>query len=173
MGSCPRCREYSVTSSSHVFTNSENTNLQSFFLILFFLFCFSTRYIEVFRIGKKFQHNSSFLKTRNFSSLSTTSKMDRQLLHQKTHQKSSQKISVMKTKKLVFPEKTVCFGILIHILSWRQQKHQCLCFHYWDFWTNFCRNNRRSIFDFATFSLIIVKFFCRFGIHGKVWWIHT
>ena len=32
-------------------------------------------------------------------------------------------------------------------MSWRQQKHQCLCFHYWDFLTNFWRNNWRSIFD--------------------------
>ena len=43
--------------------------------------------------------------------------------------------------------KTVCFGISIHVLSWRQQRHKCLCFHYWDFLTNFWRNNWRSIFD--------------------------
>ena len=30
-------------------------------------------------------------------------------------------------------------------MSWRQ--HQCLCFHYWDFLTNFWCNNWRSIFD--------------------------
>mgnify|MGYP007022710994 CR=1 FL=1 len=41
----------------------------------------------------------------------------------------------------------VNFGVLIHISSWRQQKHQCLCFHYWDYLTNFWRNNWRSIFD--------------------------
>ena len=35
----------------------------------------------------------------------------------------------------------------IHILSRRQQKHQCLCFHYWDDLTNFWRNNWRSIID--------------------------
>ena len=29
------------------------------------------------------------------------------------------------------------FGILIHVLSRRQQKHQCLCFHHWDYLTNF------------------------------------
>ena len=32
-------------------------------------------------------------------------------------------------------------------MSWRQQKHQCLCFHYWDDLTNFWRNNWRSIID--------------------------
>ena len=41
------------------------------------------------------------------------SNMDRQLLRQK----SRQKFSVMKTKKLVFPEKKVRFGILIHVSS--------------------------------------------------------
>ena len=43
--------------------------------------------------------------------------------------------------------KIVHFGILIYILSWRQQKHQCLCFHYWHYLTNFWRNNWRSIID--------------------------
>ena len=52
-------------------------------------------------------------KLRYKQSLSTMSNMDRQLLRQK----SGQKFSVMKTKKLVFPEKIVCFGILIHVLS--------------------------------------------------------
>ena len=51
----------------------------------------------------------------------------------------------MKTQKLIFLEKIVCFGNLIHVLSWRQ--HQCLCFHYWDVLTNFWRNNSWSIFD--------------------------
>ena len=42
------------------------------------------------------------------------SNMDRQLLRQK----SGQKFSVVKTYKLVFPEKyVVCLGILIHVLS--------------------------------------------------------
>ena len=44
------------------------------------------------------------------------SNMDRQLLRQKNRQK----FSVMKTKqnkKMVFPEKIVCFGILIQVLS--------------------------------------------------------
>ena len=38
-------------------------------------------------------------------SLSTASNMDGQLLCQKSHRKSCQKFSVMKTKKMVFPEK--------------------------------------------------------------------
>ena len=38
-------------------------------------------------------------------------------------------------------------GTLIHVLSWRQQKHQCLCFHYWDYLTDFWRINWRSIID--------------------------
>ena len=38
-------------------------------------------------------------------------------------------------------------GILVHVLSWRQQKHQCLCFHYWDYLTSFWWNNWRSIID--------------------------
>ena len=32
-------------------------------------------------------------------------------------------------------------------MSWRQQKHQCLCFHYWDYLTNFWRNSWQSIID--------------------------
>ena len=43
--------------------------------------------------------------------------------------------------------KIVHFGILIHVLSWRQQKNQCLCFHYWYYLTNFWRNNWRFIID--------------------------
>ena len=46
------------------------------------------------------------------------SNMDRQLLRQKSHQK----FAVMKKKPGV-SRKIVCFGILIHVLSWRQQKH--------------------------------------------------
>ena len=69
--------------------------------------------------------------------------MDCQLLHQK----SGRKFSVMKTKKNGVSRKIVCFGILIHVLSWRQQKHQSLCFHYRDFLTNYWRNNWQSIFD--------------------------
>ena len=57
------------------------------------------------------------------------------------------KILSNENKKTGVSRKIVCFGILIHVLSWRQQKHQCLCFHYWDFLTNFWRNNWRSIFD--------------------------
>ena len=32
-------------------------------------------------------------------------------------------------------------------MSWRQLRHQCLCFHYWDYLTNFWHNNWRSIID--------------------------
>ena len=62
-------------------------------------------------------------------------------------------------KKLVFPD-FFCFGILIHVLSWRQQKQQCLCFHYWDFLTDFCRNNWQSIFD-------VVERLCLYGNWNK------
>ena len=62
-------------------------------------------------------------------------------------QKSCQTVSVMKIKKNGVSRKIVCSGILIHILSWRQQKNLCLCFHYWAVLTNFWRNNWRSIFD--------------------------
>ena len=57
------------------------------------------------KIQKVFKESKKWVKTVMFlvgmSSLSTTSNMDRQLLCQK----SCQKFSVMKTKKLVFPEK--------------------------------------------------------------------
>ena len=65
--------------------------------------------------------------------------------------KVSRIFSVMKIKTLVFPEKLYfknsLFDILIQVLSWRQQKHQCLCFHYWDYLTNFWQNIWQSIFD--------------------------
>ena len=49
---------------------------------------------------------------------------------------------------MVFPEKWYFnISILIHVLSRRQQKNQSLCFHYWDFLTNFWCNNWRSIID--------------------------
>ena len=57
------------------------------------------------KIQKVFKESKKWVKTVMFlvgmSSLSTTSNMDRQLLSKK----SCQKFSVMKTKKLVFPEK--------------------------------------------------------------------
>ena len=77
--------------------------------------------------------------------------MDRQLLRQKSHQK----FSVMKTKKLVFSEKyVVCFGILIHV---EDNRNTSVCFHYWDFFTNFWRNNWRSIFDVVERLLLRIK----------------
>ena len=50
-------------------------------------------------------------------------------------------------KKKGVSRKIVCFGILIHVLSWRQQKCQYLCFNCWDFFTSFWRNNWQSLFD--------------------------
>ena len=76
-------------------------------------------------------------------SLSTTSNMNRHLLRKKSHQK----FSVMRTKNTGVSKNIVCFGILIHGLFWRQKKHQCLYFPYWDFLTNFWRSNWQSIFD--------------------------
>ena len=48
--------------------------------------------------------------------------MDRQLLHQNVRQK----VSVIKTNTCDDITKIVHFGILINVLSWRQQKHKCL-----------------------------------------------
>ena len=65
--------------------------------------------------------------------------------------KVRQIISVIKNKNWCFQKndtsKIVYFGILIHVSSWRQQKHQCLCFHYWYYLTNFWRNKWQSIID--------------------------
>ena len=44
----------------------------------------------------------------------------------------------------MFPEKLY---FLTHVLSWGQQKHHCLRFHYWDYLTNFWLDNWRSIID--------------------------
>ena len=67
--------------------------------------------------------------------------MDHQILHQKSIILS--KILSNENKKIGVSRKIVCFGTSIHVLSWRQQKHQCLRFHYWDFLTNFWSNNWR------------------------------
>ena len=55
-------------------------------------------------------------------SLFTTSIMDRQLLRQKVRQK----ISAIKTNTCDDITKIFHFGIIIHVLSWRQLKHKCL-----------------------------------------------
>ena len=60
--------------------------------------------------------------------------------------KASQISSVMKTWKLMFPEKwcfkNCSFWHFNHVLSWRQQKHQCvLFFHCWHNSTIFWPNN--------------------------------
>ena len=77
------------------------------------------------------------------------------------------KILSNENKKTGVSRKIVCFGILIHVLSWRQQKHMCFCFHYWDFFTNFWRNNWQSIFDVV--EILCLKFLnCpRYFAHGK------
>ena len=48
------------------------------------------------------------------------------------------KHSVFLRKNII---KIVHFGILIHILSWRQQKNQCSCFHYRDYLSNIWHND--------------------------------
>ena len=64
--------------------------------------------------------------------------------------KVCQIISVMKTWRLVFPEKwylknSSFWHFDSQFLSWRQHKHHlCLYFNYWDYLTNFWRNNWRS-----------------------------
>ena len=57
------------------------------------------------------------------------------------------KILSNENRKTGVARNIVCFGILIQVLSWRHQKHQCFCFRYWDFLTNFWRNNWQPIFD--------------------------
>ena len=69
-------------------------------------------HLQCIRINKQTQQQSP----------STTSIMDLQLLCQKI----CQKISVIKTDTSDDITKIVHFGILIHVLSCRQQKHNCL-----------------------------------------------
>ena len=45
---------------------------------------------------------------------------------QLSRQKIRQKLSVIKTNTSDDIKKIVHFGILIHILSWKQKKHKCL-----------------------------------------------
>ena len=44
---------------------------------------------------------------------------------------SNENIKTGASREMIF-QKFWLFGILIHVLSWSQQKHQCLCIHYWD-----------------------------------------
>ena len=75
--------------------------------------------------------------------------MDRQL----SSSKVCQIITVMKTKRLVFPEelylKNGSFWLFnsCFVLIRGQQKHQYLGFHCWDYLTNFWHNNWQSIID--------------------------
>ena len=83
----------------------------------------------------RFLYNIRILKR----SLFTTSKTDCQLLRQKVRQRN-----------LSNEKNTLCFqriGILIHILSWRQQKQQCLFFITDILWRTFWCNKWRSVFD--------------------------
>ena len=65
--------------------------------------------------------------------------------------KNSPIITVMKTETIVFPEKwyfkNSSFWHSNSRFVCRQQKHHCLCFHYWDYLTNFWRNYWKSIID--------------------------
>ena len=60
------------------------------------------------------------------------SKTERHLLRRKVHQQNS----VIKTNAFDNIKNTVHFGILIHVLSWRQQK-QSVCYDYRHFLMNF------------------------------------
>ena len=44
-------------------------------------------------------------------------------------------------------------------------KHQCFCFHYWDYLTKIWRNNRRSIFDGAEGLSYLVRKLVKVLIH--------
>ena len=70
----------------------------------------------------------------------------------------------------MFPEKwsfkNCSLGDLIQVLSWRQQKHRCLCFHYWDYLTNFWRNDWQSIFDIV--GRLCLRMLCQKWIHLTV-----
>ena len=48
-----------------------------------------------------------------------------------------------KNREMIFQKYIVHFVIEVHVLSWRQQKLQCLCFHCRDYLTNFWCNNWR------------------------------
>ena len=59
-------------------------------------------------------------------------------------------------------------------MSWKQKKHQYLCFHYWDYLTNFWRNNWRSIIDvverlcsWVKSEVIVLHIFCNFFLSLK------
>ena len=57
---------------------------------------------------------------------------------------SNENIKTGAFREMIHISKIVHFGILIPVWSWRQQ---CFCFHYWDYLTNFWRNNWQSIID--------------------------
>ena len=59
---------------------------------------------------------------------------------------SNENIKTVVSREMIF-QKIFHFGNLIHVLSWRQQKPKCLCFHCWDYLTNFWHDNWWSRFD--------------------------
>ena len=62
------------------------------------------------------------------------------------------------SREMVF-QKQLILAFQFMFLSWKQQKHQWLCFHYWDYLANFWCNNWRSIIDIVEgFSYIFFKF---------------
>ena len=77
----------------------------------------------------------SFYNVKNGSSIITSKSSPKNLSNENKH--------------------TLCFqriGILIHILSWRQQKHQCTAVFVFIteiLWQTFWRNNWWSVFDIA------------------------
>ena len=79
---------------------------------------------------------------------------------------------LLNLQTLEFSRKIVycCFGTLIHVLPWRQQNHQCLCFHYWDFSTNFWRNNWRHVWGCrkTRLSLLFMVLFLT-NLHVVLW----
>ena len=61
--------------------------------------------------------------------------------------KVRQIISVMKTKRLIWYFKNISFWHFNSCFVVKTTKHQCLCFHCWDYFTNFWHNNWRSIIN--------------------------
>ena len=65
----------------------------------------------------------------------------------KKYDKIHQKFSVIKTNKSDDIKKIVNFGILFHILSWRQKETQVFVMITENFWRNFWRTFWRPLFD--------------------------
>ena len=65
-------------------------------------------------------------------------------LSKSTSTKILQKLSVIKTNTSDDIKKIVHFGILVHILSWKQN-NTSVYYDYWEFLTSFWRDNWRSL----------------------------